>query len=145
MQSLFKVSFVPFFNTFQHIFKVFFLFVAFCISANALFASPLAELDRLADGLLDCGLPPPINEIKETLINSFIDPNLRHNKNVSDGKIMARHGDCEVRDFKTDDTGMEQEMQKELYLQAMHIYCDFENGKALKSNYEWPKSKYLSF
>eukprot|EP00588_Corethron_pennatum_P005654 CAMPEP_0194298074 /NCGR_PEP_ID=MMETSP0169-20130528/59963_1 /TAXON_ID=218684 /ORGANISM="Corethron pennatum, Strain L29A3" /LENGTH=447 /DNA_ID=CAMNT_0039048021 /DNA_START=561 /DNA_END=1904 /DNA_ORIENTATION=+ len=113
-------------------------------SSEKFFANPTEELKKIVDALSDCDLKPPISkDLDVKVINSFIDTKLRHNKSNDNGAVLAQHGDCVVKDFKSKDKGRELKKQKEVYLQAMNIYCDLKSGKAYEANYKWPVSSVI--
>jgi hypothetical protein len=76
-------------------------------------------------------------------VNSFVDAKLQHNKKNSGGKqkILKDYGTgCEAIDFKSDyeETTANRKAEVELYLMAMQLFCDMENGHAYKDDYTWP-------
>ena len=91
-------------------------------------------------------IPPPKSLIPQKIVDSFIDPNLQHNsKERKDeektSRILKDFGDgCVAREFDSEfERGsFEYESEKEMFLLAMQIFCDFETGKAYEEDYEWP-------
>ena len=55
-------------------------------------------------------------------------------------EVIEKHGDCDVRDYKSEfpEGSAKKDMEKNMYLKAMKIYCDFQSGKAYEDDYEWP-------
>ena len=115
-------------------------------SNNAVLSDPLNETKRIANELTTkCGVPAPPKMIDQTVVDSFVDTKLQHNKNqlkkkASEKRVLESHGDCLVKDFDSSEIDGSEAKQREmdLYLMAMKIYCDFESGKAYEDTYEWP-------
>jgi len=114
-------------------------------SNEKVFADPLKEVQRISDELTDkCGVPPPPEKLGKEVVDRFVDPGLRHNKdpNEKNMEVIADFGDgCVVRtyDGAAERDTDEYQRERELYLKAMRMYCDFESGKAYQENYEWPE------
>ena len=111
-------------------------------SNNAVFADPLGETQRIVDELTKCGVPAPPKKITQSVIDGFVDPTLQHSKKTLDKKtVLKTYGDCEVEAFDSLlDEGPMKQREMDMYLTAMKIYCDFQSGKAYKSDYEWPEA-----
>jgi hypothetical protein len=113
-------------------------------SNNAVLANPLKETSRIARVLeTKCHVPTPPRAITQKIVDGFVDPALQHNKKTLDEKnkdkeVLAKYGECEVRDYDSEVEGTLKEKEKEMYLKAMKMYCDFESGDAYNSDYEWP-------
>lgn len=115
-------------------------------SNNAVLSDPLNETKRIASELTtNCNVPAPPKMIDQTIVESFVDTKLQHNKNqlkkkASEKILLESHGDCLVKDFDSSevDGSDAQKREMNLYLMAMKIYCDFESGKAYEKTYEWP-------
>ena len=118
-------------------------------SNSAVVKSPLEELLRINDELTSkCGMvPPPILEIPQEVIDSFIDPNLQHHKSF-EGAVMKDFGNgCKAQEFSSDyATGTaDRDAENSMYLAAMELYCDLESGKALRDDYEWPSIPFMKY
>lgn len=117
-------------------------------SNEAVYYDPAKEVQRIKDELTTkCNvIPPPIVEIPIEVVNAFVDPKLQHNKKGSEKdkdkkKILKDFGNgCVALDFKSDheDKSANRRAEVEMYLMAMKVFCDMENGPAYKDDYEWP-------
>ena len=114
-------------------------------SNEAVYGDPQVELQRINDELMTkCNLvQSPNSVISPQVVNSFVDAKLQHNKKNSGGKqkILKDYGNgCEAIDFKSDyeETTANRKAEVELYLMAMQLFCDMENGHAYKDDYTWP-------
>lgn len=115
-------------------------------SNDALLADPMGETDRIREELTTkCEVPPSPKRITQDIIDNFVDPKLQHNKKemedtASNMDVIEKHGDCDVRDYKSEfpEGSANKDMEKNMYLKAMKIYCDFQSGKAYEDDYEWP-------
>ncbi len=115
-------------------------------SNNAVLTDPLNETKRIADELTKkCNVPAPPKMIDTTVVNSFVDNTLQHGRNELKKKdatrrVLVKHGDCEVKEYESAELpgSLAQQREKDLYLKAMKIYCDFESGAAYEDSYEWP-------
>ncbi len=115
---------------------------------EAVMKDPATEVQRIKNQLTDgCNvIPPPKSLIPQKVVDSFIDPNLQHNsKERKDeektSRILKDFGDgCVAREFDSEfERGsFEHQSEKEMFLMAMQIFCDFETGKAYEEDYEWP-------
>lgn len=115
---------------------------------EAVMKDPTKEVQRIKNELTDrCNvIPPPKSLIPQEVVDSFIDPNLQHNsKERKDeektSRILKEFGDgCVAREFESENErgSSEYESEKEMFLMAMQVFCDFENGKAYEEDYEWP-------
>ena len=115
---------------------------------EAVMKNPTGEVQRIKNQLTDtCNvMPPPKSLIPQKVVDSFIDPNLQHNskerKNEEKtSKILKDFGDgCVAREFDSEyERGSSNhEAEEQIFLMAMQIFCDFENGKAYEADYEWP-------
>jgi hypothetical protein len=115
-------------------------------SNDAIMASPLTEVQRLVQELTTkCGVPRPPNELTQEEVDKFVDPSLQHNakgKYGQDRPVIVKHGTCEIHELTTDTLpgSPAYEIQLELYLLAMGLYCDMESGAAYKDDYtDWPE------
>lgn len=105
-------------------------------SNDAVFSNPLTETKRIVKELTEkCGVPKPPSIITQSIVDSFIDPSLHHNKKDSAGDktILEKHGDCDIPTF----SGLNDSV-KDMYLHAMRIHCDLQNGAAYHVDYKWP-------
>lgn len=115
-------------------------------SNNAVLADPLNETKRIANELsTKCKVPSPPKMIDQSIVNNFVDTSLQHNKKELNKKadmkrVLETHGDCEVKDFDSKERPgtLAQKIEKQMYLTAMKLYCDFESGDAYKDDYVWP-------
>lgn len=116
-------------------------------SNEAILADPLQEINRISKELTDkCGVPKPERELTEEDVARFVDPNLQHNKKQrekedNEKKVLEKHGDCLVHDFVTEQVPgtPNYDRERDLYLKAMKMYCDFQNGSIYKQGYKWPE------
>lgn len=115
---------------------------------EAVFKDPRTEVQRIKDELTKkCKvIPPPILEISSQVVNEFVDPKLQHNKKEREAeekkqRILKDYGNrCVAREFESEYEEQSANRRAEigLYLMAMQVFCDLENGKAYKKHYEWP-------
>ena len=115
---------------------------------EAVFNNPAREVQRIKDELTTkCNvIPPPIVEIPIEVVNAFVDPKLQHNKKGTEHdkdkqKILKDFGNgCRALDFESDyeEKSANRRAEVEMYLMAMEVFCDMENGQAYKDDYEWP-------
>lgn len=106
-------------------------------SNDEIFSNPMMETKRIVQELTEkCGVPKPPSVITQPIIDSFIDPSLHHNKknNPEDGTILEKYGDCDIPTFSELDISA-----KDMYLYAMRIHCDLQNGAAYHVDYKWPE------
>ena len=119
------------------------------LSTNeAIFNDPAKEVQRIKDELTDkCNVKlAPKENIPIDVVNKFVDPKLQHNKkerelDKDNQKILKDFGnDCVARDFASDYDEMtaNRRSEVELYLMAMQVFCDLENGQAYNKEYKWP-------
>lgn len=107
-------------------------------SNESVFSNPMEETKRIVKSLTEkCGVPNPPHVIDASVIDRFIDPALRHNKNVESGQkiILEKYGDCEIPAYTETNDRSDQEM----YMHAMRVYCDLQNGSAYHVDYKWPE------
>lgn len=100
------------------------------------------EVIRISNELTNkCKLKAAPLQITQSTINQFFDPNLQHHKNgmgIIETETLAVHKDnCIVYNFERDH-GKRSTKQHDLYMKAMKIYCDLQNGSAYEKDYEWP-------
>jgi hypothetical protein len=116
-------------------------------SNDAVLADPLTEVHRIADELTTkCGVPEPPRKLTQEEVDKFVDPSLQHNtkKKGSDGRVTVKDygNDCiayeYLTEFEEESNPEEYNRERQLYITAMQIYCDFESGKAFKEDYVWP-------
>mmetsp|Transcript_826 Transcript_826/g.1309 ORF Transcript_826/g.1309 Transcript_826/m.1309 type:complete len:445 (-) Transcript_826:74-1408(-) len=116
-------------------------------SNEAVLSNPLKEVEKISKELTQkCGVPSPPKSLTEEDVDKFVDATLVHNKKkakdaeAAQRKLLATHGDCEVRDEISDriEDGSDGEALIDMYLKAMKIYCDFKSGEAYKDGYQWP-------
>lgn len=115
-------------------------------SNNAILADPLNETKRIANELTTkCNVPSPPRMLEQNVVDTFVDTSLQHGKNklkktADDKQVLEKHGDCEVKDFDSSEVigSAAWKMEREIYLKAMKLYCDFESGEAYKDDYQWP-------
>lgn len=118
-------------------------------SNEAIFADPLKETQRISKELTDtCGVPAPPQQLTQEEVDKFVDPELQHNKkktvhdDVNRKVIMKYDNGCEIRDFDSDYDKIKDaaayDRERGLYIKAMRIYCDLQNGEAYDVGYMWP-------
>jgi hypothetical protein len=98
--------------------------------------NPQFELDRIYEGLRQCGVPVP-HKVSPSDVASFIDPKLQH------GKSTLKDNSCEkdVSTLLPPDTWQTTEAAHiKLYREAMRVYCALEDGSALKPEFKWDES-----
>jgi hypothetical protein len=115
---------------------------------EAVFNDPAREVQRIKDELTSkCNvIPPPMVEIPMEVVNTFVDPNLQHNKKGTEAdenkrKALKDFGKgCVALDFKSEyeDDSSNRRAEVGMYLMAMQVFCDLENGQAYEEDYEWP-------
>jgi len=104
------------------------------------------ELERIAAGLVKCGLVSPNPVIDQAVVNDFVDPNLRLDptKHVNVDKVLAKHdhGRCIVYDYKSylEEGHPQRGLEMKLYKIAMKMFCDMKSGAAYEADYEWPST-----
>ena len=118
-------------------------------SNGKIISDPTREVQRIKDQLTDrCKVLPPLKSlIPKSVVDSFIDPNLQHNskKRKNDEKtsrILKDFGEgCMAREFESDheEGSSKFKAEREMFLMAMQVFCDLENGKAYEEGYEWPE------
>lgn len=115
---------------------------------EAVFNDPMAEVQRIKNELTEkCHVaPPPTQQISEEVVYEFVDPKLQHKgkERKSGENNLASLKDfgngCVARDFLSDypKASANRTAEVDMYLIAMGVFCDLENGKAFASDYEWP-------
>lgn len=113
-------------------------------SNTAVLSNAQNEVQRISDELASkCRLkPPPKQKLTTDTVHTFVDPTLQHSKEHGDKLLTTFNEDCQVYDYEReyhDKTSEEYIREYDLYLIAMRIYCDFESGKAYKTDYGWPE------
>ena len=110
---------------------------------------PTREVQRIKNELTDrCHVMPPVKSLMpQSVVDSFIDPNLQHNSkerrknDEKTSRILKDFGDdCIAKEFESDfEKGSSKyRAEREMFLMAMQVFCDFEIGKAYEDDYEWP-------
>lgn len=112
-------------------------------SNDAILNDTLDEVKNIVSELTNkCGVPAPPREITQEDVNKFVDPNLQHNKGREhEGeKVLADYDGCKVYEYASDfpEGSTNQVREREIYLMAMKIHCDFKSGEAYEDDYEWP-------
>jgi hypothetical protein len=116
-------------------------------SNEAVYGDPQVELQRINDELMTkCNMiQSPNSVISLEVVNSFVDAKLQHNKKNSGSrskqKILKDYGNgCKAIDFKSDyeEKSAYRKAEVDMYLIAMQLFCDMENGHAYKDDYTWP-------
>lgn len=119
-------------------------------SNEAILANPKKEVERIKNELVTkCNvISPPKHDISSEVVESFVDPKLQHNKhdqgieeNAQEHGILKDFGNgCVARDFKSEyeAKSVNRRTEIEVYLMAMRVYCDLENGETYREDYEWP-------
>ena len=113
-------------------------------SNEAILANPLQEARRISDELVrKCQMVSPPQYVTQDGIGQFVNPALQHNKN--DGvnetlEVLMEYNGCVVHVYASNLTqALDKKRELELYKAAMKMYCDFQSGRAYKSDYEWPR------
>ena len=117
-------------------------------SNEAVNDDPAKEVQRIKDELTTkCNvIPPPRSLILIEVVNTFVDPKLQHQKKGKETrkdkqKKLKDYGNgCIALDFKSEykDKSANRRAEVEMYLMAMQVFCDMENGQAYAEDYEWP-------
>ncbi len=112
-------------------------------SNDAILNDTLEEVKNIVSELTNkCGVPAPPRQITQEDVNKFVDPSLQHNKgHQHEGeKVLADYDGCKVYDYVSDfpEGSANRLREKELYIKAMKIHCDFKSGAAYEDDYEWP-------
>lgn len=115
---------------------------------EAVFRDPMEEVQRIKNELTEkCRvIPPPTDRISEDVVNEFVDPKLQHNskeRKAEEAKlgVLKDYGNgCVARDFESEymEKTANRMAEVEMYLMAMTVFCDLENGQAYQRDYEWP-------
>ena len=117
-------------------------------SNEAVYDDPAKEVQRIKDELTTkCNvIPPPINQIPIEVVNTFVDPKLQHNnkgketRKGKETKLKDYGNGCIALDFKSEyeDKSAYRRAEVQMYLMAMQVFCDMENGQAYEKDYKWP-------
>jgi hypothetical protein len=111
-------------------------------SNEEILAKPLDEIQRISYELTErCGIPKPPHELTQEDVDRFIDPALQHNtadKNIG-RKVLEAHDGCDIHDYDSEVQGFDLNLERELYLKTMRIFCDLKSGKAQQEGYAWPE------
>jgi hypothetical protein len=120
---------------------------------EAVVKDPFGEVQRIKNELTDkCRvIAPPTFQLSSEIVDEFVDPKLQHNgkdRKAAEEKreILKQFGDnCAAKEYDTQYTkgSASWMVENEMYLAAMGVYCDLENGKAFRSDYEWPDLAHL--
>jgi hypothetical protein len=99
--------------------------------------SPVAEMQRIYDGLIECGVPVP-HRMNETVLHSFMDKDLQHEQ-------MSLQDDFCINSFLTITPppsvwNTTNETSLALYRETIRVYCAFKDGSALKRDFSWDLS-----
>jgi len=115
---------------------------------EAVIIDPLNEVQRIKNELTEkCHvIAPPTDQISSKIVDEFVDSKLQHNgekrKAAEENRgILKQFGDkCAAREFESahpkGSANWKEEM--DVYLLAMRVFCDLENGNAFRRDYEWP-------
>lgn len=118
-------------------------------SNDQLLAQPYQEVSRIVSDLIhQCHVLPPSKTLSQQVIDTFVDGTLQHvvrkttKQRIDDGeKIIQQFSNtCVAFEYKSTipKTSNDWKRERSMYLQAMKIFCDFENGDAFHDDYEWP-------
>mmetsp|Transcript_41317 Transcript_41317/g.74484 ORF Transcript_41317/g.74484 Transcript_41317/m.74484 type:complete len:642 (+) Transcript_41317:39-1964(+) len=115
---------------------------------EAVFKDPMTEVQRIKNELtMKCRvIAPPTHELSSEVVDEFVDPKLQHNSKERKAEeekrgVLKDFGDgCVAREFESDypEATANRKAEVAMYLMAMGVFCDLENGKAYRSDYEWP-------
>lgn len=114
---------------------------------EAVFKDPMNEVQRIKNELTDkCGvIPPPTRQLPEEVVDKFVDPKLQHNSKERKAEeekrgVLKYFGGCIAREFESDfpEGSVNRRAEVGMFLMAMEVYCDLENGRAYEHDYEWP-------
>ncbi len=92
-----------------------------------------------------CKVVAPPHKIKEKEVEKFIDPSLQHqHADYKEQKeVLEEHngGAYVAYNFpsKYQEGSTKFLEERQIYLKAMHFFCDLESGKAYQEDYEWPE------
>ena len=111
-------------------------------SNEAILNNPIKEIKRISGELTTkCKVKAPPRQIDQQTIDRFFDPNLQHKKNamgiIETETLKVHNNNCIVYNFERDHDNRSK-YQHDIYMKAMKIYCDLQNGSAYKKEYEWP-------
>lgn len=118
-------------------------------SNDKLLARPFHEVSRMVSDLVKyCHVIQPPKRLTQQVVDSFVDGSLQHvqrktiKERLDEGqKVFQRFSDnCVAFEYKTNlpEGSNEYLREKNMYLRAMKVFCDLENGHAFQDNYEWP-------
>jgi hypothetical protein len=110
---------------------------------HAIISHPLSEARRVSKELTRrCGLPRPVRELTREVADQFVEPSLQRSKHPGEDRkhVLMRYNGCKIHAYNStlEPYTSEHRREQDLYLKAMRIYCDLQNGRALDPEYEWP-------
>lgn len=102
--------------------------------------NPFDESERIVHELSqNCGVTEPPKKASREFANNFFVQTEDHGKSiVLTDDILQTHKDCKIYRYEIVDH-VESSYEKELYIEAMRLYCDLKSGEALSNDYEWPQ------
>ncbi|KAL7536060.1 hypothetical protein ACHAXR_006885, partial [Thalassiosira sp. AJA248-18] len=114
----------------------------------AVFKDPWREVQRIKNELsMKCRvIEPPTHQLPQEVVDEFVDPNLQHNSKERKAEeekrpILKDFGkECVAREFESEfaEGSANRNAELGMYLMAMKVFCDLENGLAYADGYEWP-------
>jgi len=119
-------------------------------SSDAIVYDTLHEMIRISQELTDrCHvITAPNITFSSSVVNEFVDHSLQHNTNRSyvavehsNTTILQDFGNgCVAHLFTSDhiEESVAHMKERQLYLMAMKLFCDFESGTAFRTNYKLP-------
>ena len=107
---------------------------------EAVVKNPLAEVQRIKDELTKrCNvIPPPVSTLPKSVVDEFVDPKLQHNKEKPGGEEIKEGCVAPVYQSEIEVGTNKYKDERKVFLMAMEIFCDLENGDAIKEDYGWP-------
>lgn len=106
-------------------------------SHKRIMSDPKAELKKIYDGLLECGVHVP-HMLTDKQVKSFIDPSLQHGKSDTHDDTCSRDVNTMYPDRKNWPSPDAKQMLA--YRAAITLYCALEDGSAYDPGYKWNMS-----
>jgi hypothetical protein len=114
-------------------------------SKDLIIEDPFGEAQRIVHDLTHtCHVPPPPRTMTQAIANELVDPRLQHNTMRNEGNhttVLAMYKGCPIPNYRSDYAEPDSAHavhERNVYMQAMQMYCDFESGAAYADTYVWP-------